>query len=41
VVNKSEPLGTRGAELVTSGKLICTPHNAWYSVESRREMRTY
>ena len=20
--------------------LICTPHNAWYSIESRREMRT-
>jgi C-terminal binding protein len=40
VLGKSAPLGTRGAVLVKSGKLICTPHNAWYSVESRRELRT-
>ena len=38
-LHRSEPLGTRGAKLVESGKLICTPHNAWYSVESRLEMR--
>jgi phosphoglycerate dehydrogenase-like enzyme len=29
VIDKSAPLGTKGADLVRSGKLICTPHNAW------------
>lgn len=31
VIDKSEPLGTKGAELVRAGKLICTPHNAWWA----------
>ena len=39
VLHRSEPLGTRGAKFVESGALICTPHNAWYSVQSRLEMR--
>jgi len=35
----SDPLGTRGAKLLEDGRLICTPHVAWYSRESSEEMR--
>lgn len=31
--------GERGAKLIDEGKLICTPHAAWYSFDSRKEMR--
>eukprot|EP00756_Hemistasia_phaeocysticola_P061750 Hpha_TRINITY_DN5164_c0_g1::TRINITY_DN5164_c0_g1_i1::g.193105::m.193105/K04496/CTBP; C-terminal binding protein len=31
--------GERGGRLIDEGKLICTPHAAWYSTDSRREMR--
>eukprot|EP01065_Artemidia_motanka_P009413 TRINITY_DN14806_c0_g1_i1.p1 TRINITY_DN14806_c0_g1~~TRINITY_DN14806_c0_g1_i1.p1 ORF type:complete len:363 (+),score=94.40 TRINITY_DN14806_c0_g1_i1:56-1144(+) len=32
--------GERGAALMDEGRLVCTPHAAWYSVDSRKEMRT-
>eukprot|EP01062_Namystynia_karyoxenos_P074067 TRINITY_DN70895_c0_g1_i1.p1 TRINITY_DN70895_c0_g1~~TRINITY_DN70895_c0_g1_i1.p1 ORF type:complete len:415 (+),score=132.49 TRINITY_DN70895_c0_g1_i1:84-1247(+) len=31
--------GTRGGRLIDEGRLVCTPHCAWYSVDSRKEMR--